>query len=158
MNSSPQFYESDPVHVHLLGYDTLTRFLAPKYYKDFTPPLSALSPFFDQGHRLLVLLRPDSSSDNAVTGDTEIEQGKFITNLSSGSLEREGMKTEWAKQIGLLEGGRVKEAAGVSSTVIRKAAKQGEWDVVEQLCTPGVAAWIRDQGLYEADTSGAKMA
>jgi nicotinamide-nucleotide adenylyltransferase len=158
VNQTPKTYTSDPTHVHLLGYDTLTRFLAPKYYKDCNPPLSALSPFFDAGHKLLVLLRPDSSSDNAVTGDSEAEQRKYISDLAKGSLASEGMKTEWASQISILDGERVSEAAGVSSTVIRKAAKQEDWRVVEDLCTPGVAAWIKDLRLYEGDSSGPKMA
>lgn len=156
-NARPRTYSSNPMHVHLLGYDTLTRFLAPKYYKDFSPPLSALSSFFDAGHKLLVLLRPDSSSDNAVTGDTEDQQRAYIVNLAKGSLANEGMKQQWASQIGILEGERVGEAAGVSSTVIRKAAKQHDWASVRDLCTPGVAEWIKDQKLYESDSSGAKM-
>lgn len=47
--------------------------------------------------------------------------------------------------------------AGVSSTVIRKAAKSGEWGVVEELCTGGVAGWVREEGLYEEDDRGTKM-
>jgi nicotinamide-nucleotide adenylyltransferase len=156
--ADPPVYPGKPTHVHLLGYDTLTRFLAPKYYKDFDPPLSALSPYFGAGHRLLVLLRPDSSSDNAVTGDTEEEQRKNVSDLSKGSLEKAGFKPEWAKQVELLEGDAVAEAAGVSSTVIRKAAKRRDWKAVGDMCTPGVAAWIREMGLYEDDSSGAKMA
>ena len=151
-------YSSSPKHVHLLGYDTLTRFLAPKYYQDYKPPLSAVAPFFEAGHKLLVLLRPDSSSDNAVTGHTEEEQRKYIADLAEGSLADEGMKQEWASQINILEGERVSEAAGISSTVIRKAAKQHDWKAVSDMCTPGVAEWIKDQRLYESDASGAKMA
>ena len=157
-NEDPTTYPSRPTHVHLLGYDTLTRFLAPKYYKEYDPPLSAVAPFFETGHKLLVLLRPDSSSDNAVTGDTEEEQRKYISDLAHGSLAKEGLKPQWASQISILKGERVSEAAGISSTVIRKAAKQHDWNSVSQMCTPGVAEWIKDQGLYESDASGAKMA
>lgn len=158
MNEDPPVYPSQPTHIHLLGYDTLTRFLAPKYYATFDPPLSALSPFFGAGHRLLVLLRPDSSSDNAVIGDTEEEQRKYVSNLSQGSLDHEGFKKEWAQQIGILEGGDVAGAAGISSTAIRKAAKMNDWGEVERMCTPGVAAWISEIRLYEGDSNGAKMA
>lgn len=149
--AEPPPYPSSPTHIHLLGYDTLTRFLAPKYYPKYTPPLSALEPFFGPGHRLLVLLRPDSSSDNAVNGDTEDEQKTYILGLAKGSLENEGLKREWASQIGILEGGDTSKAAGISSTVIRKAAESGEWHNVEEMCTPGIAAWIRDQRLYGDD-------
>jgi nicotinamide-nucleotide adenylyltransferase len=157
-NSEPKPYTSQPTHVHLLGYDTLTRFLAPKYYQSYDPPLSALAPFFGAGHKLLVLLRPDSSSDNAVTGDTEEEQRAYIAGLTQGTLAKEGLKEQWGAQIGILEGDRVTDAAGISSTVIRKAAKNHDWATVRRMCTPSVAEWIKDQKLYENDERGAKMA
>jgi nicotinamide-nucleotide adenylyltransferase len=147
-SAEPLPYPSAPTHIHLLGYDTLTRFLAPKYYSKFTPPLSALEPFFGPGHKLMVLLRPESSSDNAVTGDTEEEQREYVKLLGDGSLEEHGMKRQWANQIGILEGDDVATAAGISSTVVRRAAKNKEWSEVEQMCTPSVAAWIDDQSLY----------
>jgi nicotinamide-nucleotide adenylyltransferase len=149
--AEPPPYPSSPTHIHLLGYDTLTRFLAPKYYPKYSPPLSALEPFFDPGHKLLVLLRPDSSSDNAVSGDTEEAQRAYIQGLAGGSLEDQGLKREWVKQIGILEGEDVAKAAGISSTIIREAAKKNDWSNVEKMCTPGVSAWIQDQRLYEDD-------
>lgn len=156
--AEPPVYSSRPTHVHLLGYDTLTRFLAPKYYGKFNPPLSALAPYFGAGHRLLVLLRPNSSSDNAVVGENEEEQREYVSKLSKGSLEKEGFRTEWAQQIGILEGDDVAEAMGISSTAIRKAAKRNEWKEVEEMCTPGVAEWIKEMRLYGDDSTGAKMA
>ena len=157
-NEEPLTYPSNPKHVHLIGYDTLTRFLAPKYYPKFNPPLRALSPFFDAGYEVSVLLRPSSSSDNAVTDDTEEEQRAYISALSNGSLEKEGFKREWSKQIGILEGDDVADSVGISSTAIRKAAKYGDWDIVEKMCTPGVAAWVREMRLYEDDEGGARTA
>jgi nicotinamide-nucleotide adenylyltransferase len=118
--------------------------------------LSALTTFFDAGHKLLVLLRPDSSSDNAVTGDTKDEQRAYIAKLAEGSLKKEGMKEKWALQIGILEGDKANQAVGISSTVIRRAAKQHDWAVVEKMCTSSVAEWIKYQKLYEND-SGSKM-
>jgi nicotinamide-nucleotide adenylyltransferase len=147
-SAEPSPYPSAPTHVHLLGYDTVTRFLAPRYYPKFTPPLSALEPFFEPGHKLLVLLRPESSSDNAVSGDTEAEQRKFVNCLADGPLEDEGMKREWAKQISILEGEDITTAAGISSTIIRQAPKKADWEEVRRMCTPGVAKWIQDQQLY----------
>jgi len=157
-NEEPLTYPSKPKHIHLIGYDTLTRFLTPKYYLKFNPPLSALSPFFDAGYEVSVLLRPSSSSDNAVTDDTEEEQRAYISALSNGSLEKEGFKSEWSKQIGILEGNDVAGVVGISSTAIRKAAKCGDWGIVENMCTPGVAAWVREMRLYEDEERGAKTA
>jgi len=153
----PVAYPSKPTHIHLLGYDTLIRLLAPKYYSKFDPPLSALSPFFGVGHRLLVLLRPDSSSDNAVTGDSEEEQRGYVSKLCHGSLEKDGFQREWADQIGVLEGDDTRAAVGISSTEIRKAAKQREWSEVERMCTPGVAAWLKEMDLYKDDSNVANM-
>jgi nicotinamide-nucleotide adenylyltransferase len=45
----------------------------------------------------------------------------------------------------------------VSSTRVRNAANEGKWDTVSDLCTEGVAAWIKDQALYGEDASGKKM-
>jgi nicotinamide-nucleotide adenylyltransferase len=157
-NEDPLMYPSKPKHVYLIGYDTLTRFLAPKYYPKSNPPLRALSPFFDAGYEVSVLLRPSLSSDNAVTDDTEEEQRAYISALSNGSLEKEGFKREWSKQIGILEGDDVASAVGISSTAIRKAAKYGDWGVVEKMCTPGVAAWVREMVLYDDEERGAKTA
>lgn len=148
-NAEPPPYPSSPAQIHLLGYDTLTRFLAPKYYTTYTPPLSALSPYFDAGHKLLVLLRPENSSaGNSSSGDSEEQQRHYITTLAHDNLKKEGFKKEWAKQIAILSGSDISKATGISSTLIRKAVKNGEWDKVGDMCTEGVAAWIREEGLY----------
>ncbi|RDI85397.1 hypothetical protein Vi05172_g4746 [Venturia inaequalis] len=147
----PPPYPSNPTHTHLLGYDTLTRFLSPKYYATHTPPLSALSPFFDAGHKLLVLLRPSSSAPGTSSPQEEKEiqdQTLYITTLPTPPLKHQGFNPSWSAQIKTLQGPDVKEAAGISSTLIRAAVGDGEWGRVEGMCTPGVAAWIRGEGLY----------
>jgi nicotinamide-nucleotide adenylyltransferase len=152
INSSPEgkhWYPSSPQHIHLLGFDTLTRFFAPKYYQSFSPPLSALTPYFDAGHGLRATLRPDDAYGS------EAEQRAFMQKLADGEMEADGGKKEWAAKVELVD---PTPQAGVSSTVIRKAAKAGEWDVVGELCTEGVAEWVREEGLYEDDDRGAKMA
>jgi len=149
--SSPEgrhWYPSAPQHIHLLGFDTLTRFFAPKYYPDYSPPLSALEPYFAGGHRLRATLRPDDAYGS------EAEQRAFVQKLADGGMEAEGGKREWAALVELVE---ATPQAGVSSTVIRKAAKAGEWDIVGELCTEGVAGWVREESLYESDDRGAKM-
>ncbi|EMC97112.1 hypothetical protein BAUCODRAFT_32855 [Baudoinia panamericana UAMH 10762] len=144
-----EWYAVKPKHIHLVGFDTLTRFFAAKYYKNFDPPFSALSPYFDSGHRLRVTLRPDEQY-----GSVD-EQRAFLERLGNGEMEKDGGKRDWAKQVELVP---PNPKAGVSSTRIRKAAHRGDWDEVDQLCTPGVAAWVKSENLYKEDERGAKMA
>ncbi|SMR61060.1 unnamed protein product [Zymoseptoria tritici ST99CH_3D1] len=143
-----EWYPSKPRHIHLVGFDTLTRFFAAKYYQDFDPPLSALEPYFSAGHHLRVTLRPDEKY-----GTVE-EQRAFLKNMEDGGLESVGGKREWAKAVQLVE---PNEEGGVSSTKIRTAAKEERWEVVDGLCTEGVAGWVRREGLYEEDAEGKKM-
>ncbi|KAK0647355.1 Nicotinamide mononucleotide adenylyltransferase [Lasiodiplodia hormozganensis] len=154
--SQPNPYPSNPTHVHLIGYDTVTRFLASKYYPDHSPPLSALAPYFDPGHKILATLRPSDPNDSSSQefGTTE-QQIAYIEGLAQGSLAAEGFKPEWAGQVDYLVG---QEGIGVSSTRIRKAAKAHSWDELQNLCTPGVAAWVENQHLYEENAKDAKMA
>ncbi|KAK3100850.1 hypothetical protein LTR53_018913, partial [Teratosphaeriaceae sp. CCFEE 6253] len=131
------WYPSKPEHVHLVGYDTITRFFAPKYYPKFSPPLSALNPYFDAGHGLRVTLRPDGEF-----GTVE-DQKAFVRRLESGEMEAEGGKREWARQVELVD---PNPRAGVSSTRVRKAAKRGDWDEVSELCTPGISEYVKTEG------------
>ncbi|OCK75267.1 Nucleotidylyl transferase [Lepidopterella palustris CBS 459.81] len=147
----PTRYTSGPKHVHLVGYDTLKRFVAAKYYPNHTPPLSGLTSFFSAGHKLRVTQRPSDPSDgsSAEYGTVE-EQAAFLNYLGSGGLENEGFQREWVRQIYMVPG---EGGVGVSSTRIRKAAKEGDWKLVGELCTEGVASWVKEMGLYgdEAD-------
>lgn len=144
-----EWYPDRPKHIHLVGYDTLTRFFAAKYYQKFDPPFSALNPYFDAGHRLRATLRPDEDY-----GSVD-DQRAFVKKLEDGEMEKDGGKREWAKQVDLVP---PNPKAGVSSTRIRKAAKSDDWDELKQLCTEGVAEWVRSEGLYADDDRGAKMA
>lgn len=144
-----EWYPDRPKHIHLVGFDTLTRFFTAKYYKDFDPPFSALNPYFDAGHRLRVTLRPDDDY-----GSVE-DQKAFVRKLEDGTMEQDGGKREWAKQVELVP---PNPQAGVSSTRIRKAAKRADWREIEQLCTPGIVEWVKSEKLYAEDDVGAKMA
>ncbi|KAF2183332.1 Nucleotidylyl transferase [Zopfia rhizophila CBS 207.26] len=156
VSTEPLSYPSNPVHVHLVGYDTLIRFCAAKYYPNHNPPLSALAPFFSAGHKLRVTQRPFDPSDRSSSqfGTVE-EQAVYLQNLRDGGFEKEGFEKAWGNQIDMVAGD---DGVGVSSTRIRNAAKAGDWDVVKQLCTEGVATWVREMALYDEDASGAKMA
>lgn len=142
-----EWYPSKPTHVHLLGFDTITRFFAPKYYPRFNPPLSALNPYFEAGHELRVTLRPDDDYGN------EAEQRAFVKRLEDGEMEADGGKREWARQVEL-----VPPRTNISSTKVRNAAKQDDWETVEAFTTPGVAQWVKGEDLYGDDDRGAKMA
>lgn len=153
--SAPPFYTSSPIHVHLVGYDTLIRFCNPKYYPKHDPPLSALKPFFDASHKLRVTQRPADASDTSSNDFGSIEEQKrYLEDLRNGQRESDGFKTEWADHIDMTQ---ASEGVGISSTRIRNAAKAERWDEVGELCTEGVTAWIKDQSLYSEDASGKKM-
>ncbi|KAF9738529.1 hypothetical protein PMIN06_001684 [Paraphaeosphaeria minitans] len=151
---APEIYASEPIHVHLVGYDTLIRFCNPKYYAEYKPPLSALKPFFDAGHKLRVTQRPCNENDpSSKEFGTVEDQEKYLQNIKDGDLEKDGFEREWRGNIDMVEG----TGMGISSTRVRREAKYGNWDEVGRLCTEGVAAWIRGEGLYEGDASGKKM-
>jgi nicotinamide-nucleotide adenylyltransferase len=142
----PDPYPSKPNHVHLVGYDTLIRFCNPKYYPKFTPPLSALTPFFSAGHKLRVTQRPHDPHDKSSSEFGTIEeQVAYLQSLKDGKLEQHGFEKSWGERIDMVEG---EEAVGVSSTRIRNASKEGDWEEVRKLCTEGVAEWVKTQGLY----------
>ena len=100
--------------------------------------------------------RPSNPVDGSSSeyGTVE-EQAAFLENLRSGGLEKEGFERTWAGQIDMVPGN---EGTGVSSTRVRKAAKDGDWDTVGKLCTEGVAGWVKEMGLYEEDVRTAKIA
>lgn len=148
-NEATDIYPDKPTHVHILGFDTITRIFAAKYYPKFDPPFSALNPYFDNGHKLRVTLRP---SDEYGTVES---QKVFIAKLGSGEMESDGGKKEWAAQIETIEAG---EGVGVSSTRVRKAAKERDWEEVQKLCTDGISRAVRDGDVYKTDDRGSKMA
>ena len=137
-----EWYPTQPKHIHLVGFDTLKRLFATKYYPKCDPPFSALNPYFDVGHRLRVTLRPDNDF-----GSVD-EQRAFLQKIADGELEKDGAKREWATQIDLVP---PNPRVGVSSTKIRRAAQAGKWDELTELTTPGVAAWVRHEMLYESE-------
>lgn len=153
--TTPPVYLTSPSHIHLVGYDTLIRFCNPKYYPDHDPPLSALKPFFDDDHKLRVTQRPTNPGDASSNefGTLE-EQQRYLDDLRNGAQRQAGFEPAWGLNIDMAH---ADEGVGVSSTRVRKAAKESRWDEVGELCTDGVTAWIRDQALYSEDATGTKM-
>lgn len=162
-----KFYPTHPRHIHLLGYDTLTRIFTAKYYiqqqqQQFDPPFSALQPYFDKGYELRVTLRPDSfspsssssagatssSSSSVDNAEKEDQKTSFLSSLTDpqGEMAKNGARANWARQIEFVSPQYAE--MGVSSTRIREAVGKGEWEVVRELCTPRVARWVEREGLY----------
>lgn len=153
--TEPPFYSSNPIHVHLVGYDTLIRFCNPKYYPKYNPPLSALKPFFDAGHKLRVTARPSDQNDASSSEFGSIEEQRgYLDGIKEGQLDKDGFERSWRDQIDMVD---ADDGVGVSSTRVRRAAKEQDWTEVGKLCTEGVQAWLEDQGLYAEDASGKKM-
>ena len=163
--------------IHLTGFDTLLRIFTPKYYPDHDPPLSALEPFLrHHGVRATIRVDPDSPSENlkdaqktqsasSQSGGDAIDQpdfttatgqAKYLEGIKNGSLEKEGMKREWAAKVDLTidESG---DAEGVSSTKVRNAVKEGNWNEVSDLVGLKVSQWIREKGLYLEQTGTGKL-
>jgi nicotinamide-nucleotide adenylyltransferase len=123
----------------MMGYDTLIRFVNPKYYPSFEPPLSALASYFDAGHRLSVLLRPEED------GDDVSEQKSYIQSLRNGSLSEKGLKPHWLDQIQVVES---QQAIGISSTRAREAVKTQDLTSLSRLVSPPILKYIQDNQLY----------
>lgn len=149
-------YPTHPRHIHLLGYDTLTRIFTAKYYiqQNFNPPFAALQPYFDKGYELRVTLRPSStfSSSAGPTSSSSVkkedQKTSFLQTLTDpqGEMQKNGAQALWARQIEFVSPQSAE--MGVSSTRIREAVGKGEWEVVRELCTPRVARWVEREGLY----------
>ena len=74
-----------------------------------------------------------------------VSQREYVKSLHEGKFEEAGFQRKWAEQIEVLER---QSAGGISSTAIRSAVQNGNWDAVERLCPPGVVQWIKSEGLY----------
>lgn len=129
-----------PMHVHIIGYDTLIRLFDTKYY----PPehsLAVLGPFLEK-HRLRVHLRLGE------WGERE-KQDEWIKGLDAGEggkkgfLVEKGGKKEWAERMEIVE---PQEGEIVSSSRVREEAKNnGE---LGGLVTESIFEYIEEKKLY----------
>ncbi len=136
--------ETTTTQVHLTGYDTLIRFLDPKYY----PPdhtLLSLRPFL-ASHRLRVTYRPGSE------WGSRDQQDSYLRGIAEGERDAEGADRAWVTEgrIVLCEGMREGEEA-VSSTRVRRAVRDGNDALLGRLISEGVKGWILEEGLYLHD-------
>ena len=126
--------------VHLTGFDTLMRIFDKKYYGE--QGLKVLEPFLKRG-RIRAVIRPGEE-----WGSVEEQKG-WIQSVRKGGREAEGLRTEWAERVELVEAQDGEgEVQGVSSTKVRERVKRGDWGVVEELVGRQVMEWIRERGVY----------
>jgi len=133
-------YPEDVEQVHLTGYDTLIRFLNPKYY----PPTHDLSPLikFLAKHKLRVSYR---SGDG--WGEKE-EQDGWLRAMGEGGVEKLGGRREWIDEGRIVLVDTRGEEGVVSSTKVREAVGNGDEEELGKLVTKGVGEWILGEGLY----------
>lgn len=133
-------YPEDVEQVHLTGYDTLIRFLNPKYY----PPkhdLSPLTPFLAK-HKLRVSYRAGGE-----WGGKE-EQDGWLRAMGEGEVEKLGGRREWVDEGRIVLVDTRGEKGVVSSTKVREAVGNGDKEQLGKLVTKGVGEWILGEGLY----------
>jgi len=145
-------YPGSPRHIHLVGFDTFTRIFTAKYYTSHSPPLSALDSFFEK-HGLRITVRPVDDGGEYATAEA---QKGYWRGIRDGEMEHEGGKAAWAEEIEMVDA--EDEAAGVSSTRIRNAVEKQDWSELGKLCTPSVAEYVKEQGLYLGDRSKSNLA
>ncbi|KAI1506142.1 Nucleotidylyl transferase [Biscogniauxia marginata] len=148
--------QEETEQVYLTGFDTLIRIFDPKYYRPHypdgggggsaSPMRTALDPLFARA-RLRVTPRPD-----AEWGDAEAQR-RYLAELRGrlGQGQQQlGGRSEWADRVDMVEGAEdgEGEAEAVSSTRVRDAARRRDWGALGRLVSPGVAAWIREEGPY----------
>ncbi|BGO97149.1 hypothetical protein NBRC10513v2_001069 [Rhodotorula toruloides] len=129
--------ESDEASVRLtflVGWDTLIRIFAPRYYQPPGPDLgSSMSAFLD---------RDDSSLACARRGDVGHDEEDAF--LASDEVK------EWVKR-GTVEMFDIEERfRTISSTEVRRAVKEERWDDVRRAVpVEGIIDVIRREGLYQ---------
>lgn len=142
MDQSGQYGEigGGPEQVHLTGFDSLIRLLDPKYY----PPnhnLEQLESLFSK-HRIRVTRRTEDKWGGRK------EQDAYLKALADGERESEGVNTEWASRIDLVEGQQEGDEI-ISSTKVRVASKNGDKDTLEQLVPRAIANFVFQEKLYQ---------
>ncbi|KAL8310730.1 hypothetical protein RB597_001595 [Gaeumannomyces tritici] len=133
--------------VLLVGFDTLTRILDPRYY----PPgrvAETLGPMFERA-TLRVTLRAGAS---AIDG---WEQRRYVSAVRTG---RDCKWTQWTWREKVVVAEETHRALGaetdISSTRARTAVAQQNWALLATLVPPKIAQWIQEQELYREESQG----
>ncbi|KAF9974610.1 hypothetical protein BGZ73_001979 [Actinomortierella ambigua] len=109
----------------IMGHDTLTRLLDPKYYKDIK---ADLSPFFEYNHAICST-RPDYGTREDL--DKVIQQSGHADKVTLVEIEAED-----------------EAIATMSSTIVRKAVQNKDWSLVKSSVMPSVKKVIETNSLY----------
>lgn len=124
-------FKKGPEQTYLTGYDTLVRLLDKKYYPDSKGGMEVLHSFWETS-KVVVMAR------DGYGGVEEMEA------LIQGLKEE---RPEWAERIKVVEASE--KAVGVSSTVVRRAVKEGDEEVLGRCLTAEVREWVKERRLYE---------
>ncbi|ORZ14036.1 hypothetical protein BCR42DRAFT_438970 [Absidia repens] len=132
-SSSSSSSSSSPLELHfILGYDTVTRLLEPKYYQPLTVK-QALDPFFSHCY-LICADRPGFADDTTTTSfwQSDLVRG-YADKITRISLEDQG------------------DIATVSSTLARKAAAatKDPYQALVKFVDEAVADYVVGEKLYQ---------
>ncbi|KAG0302256.1 hypothetical protein BGZ98_007657 [Dissophora globulifera] len=122
----------------IMGHDTMTRLFDPKYYNDVH---ADMAPFFERCN-VICSSRPGYGSRD--------EMMQFVKQ--SGHSEKVALVDIVATEDTVEEAGRPEnhgvEIKEMSSTVVRNAARNKDWKLVERCVLPPVKEIIESNGLY----------
>lgn len=116
----------------LMGFDTLERLMAPRYYDDSS--LASLASFWNTPATVVCMKRGESGGEE-----------EWVERWRLGGYKEVGGRSEWAEKVRLVEAPT--DAKGISSSRVREEVKKGK-EVVRWGVTKEIAAWISEGGLY----------
>ncbi|KAI5827453.1 Nucleotidylyl transferase [Schizophyllum commune Tattone D] len=122
----------------LVGYDTLQRILAPKYYGSADVMRAALHRFFDEDGARLVVARRDAAAYPAFDGVEDMPT--LLEEFREGIEKRDFEEGE--------EGVSAERLTMISSSAVRKAVSREDPSWLE-LVPRSIAQYIRENGLYK---------
>ncbi|KAF3216709.1 hypothetical protein TWF192_006859 [Orbilia oligospora] len=131
LSNHPFFPSEVTRQVWILGYDTLTRLLNPKYYPPHHTLTDLHTTLLSSTNRILVFTRPGTDFGN------ESSQYEYSNSLDPSI----------SKKIDMVVPDDAEQVDGVSSTNVRNGVRDGSEDWELGVCS-GVARWIGREGLY----------
>lgn len=130
-------YPPDTVQLSwIMGHDTLIRLFDPKYYKDVH---ADMAPFFERCN-VICSSRPGYGTREEMIRFVEQSGHKNkVTLIDIVTEETESKGEQVADRM---------EISEMSSTVVRTAAKNQDWALVERCVLPSIMQFIKENGLY----------